>query len=100
MSSSNTKDEAKKEPSYEQHLQLEVFGFSLVDATSRWPGREHDALVWVGLLQTGDGRWLLPEEADELAAALKTLTDSHRARRAASSGAELGLTPTNTQEKP
>jgi hypothetical protein len=59
---------------YVEHETAEVAGFLITDATSTGP-RPHDDLIWVGY--RNDGRWLTPDEALAIAAAINKVAYSH-----------------------
>lgn len=70
---------ANDEYGYVEHQTFEVDGFRVADATSTGP-RPHDDLVWVG--HGGmEGRWLSPERALALAAAISKAANGNLARR-------------------
>lgn len=64
---------------YVEHVSLEVEGFRVTDATATGE-RPHDDLIWVGY--GIEGRWLTPEAALDLAAAINDSVAMHVARRA------------------
>ena len=65
---------------YVEHQVHEVEGFRVVDATATGT-RPHDDLIWVGYGGM-DGRWITPEAALDLAAAINQTVAVHVARRA------------------
>jgi hypothetical protein len=65
--------------SYAEHQVLEVEGFRVVDATAAGR-RPHDKLVWVGYGGM-EGRWITPEKALALAAAITAVANGNLARR-------------------
>ncbi len=71
--------------SYIEHQAVEVHGFFITDATSTDPRRHHDDLVWVGFGGM-EGRWLTPDQADDVARAIMSVTLDHRARHAVQAG--------------
>lgn len=64
---------------YVVHTDIEVEGFQLTDATASG-SRGHDDLVWVGYGGM-DGRWLTPEKAMAVAAAITTVATANLVRR-------------------
>lgn len=67
------------EHGYVEHQLCEVEGFRVVDATATGL-RPHDDLVWVGYGGT-EGRWLAPDRALTLAAAITKVANGNLARR-------------------
>lgn len=67
------------EHGYVEHQTFEVEGFRVSDATATGL-RPHDDLVWVGYGGT-EGRWLAPEKALALAAAITKAANGNLARR-------------------
>jgi hypothetical protein len=64
---------------YVEHLSLEAEGFRLVDATATGL-RPHDDLVWIGC-GAQDGKWITPDAALTLAAAITSVATDNLARR-------------------
>jgi hypothetical protein len=62
-----------------EHSRLQLHGFVLADATATGE-RAHDDLIWIAC--GGEGRWLSPKEAIELAQGITTVVASHLERHA------------------
>lgn len=75
---------------YVEHQTLEIEGFRIADATATGP-RPHDDFVWVGFGGV-DGRWLTPEAAVQVAAAIAKIAASHVSRR-------KGITPADAKQR-
>lgn len=67
-------------PQYVEHQTHEVSGFRIVDATSTG-SRPHDDLIWVGTAAGQDGKWISPESAMELVAAIAKTAHGNMERR-------------------
>lgn len=69
---------ALRTPSYVELQHTELHGFTVTDCSmaNRWDtSAPRDELIWVGC--NGEGHWLKPEEALELAAALEATSHAH-----------------------
>ena len=69
------------------HSDRQVHGFDVTDATHRDPAYRQGDMVWVGY--GGEGRWLSPTEAEELAIAIFFAAAAAASRQAAAQHAAI-----------
>lgn len=63
---------------YTEHSRTNAGEFEIVSGTFNDGCLKTGALIWVGLF--GEGRWLMPAEAEELAGAIFGAAAAHRDR--------------------
>jgi hypothetical protein len=79
-SSPDQREKSMPKPLYEEHQIHEVAGFRIVDATSAGP-RPHDDLIWIGVGDGIEGKWIAPESAMALVAAIAQTAHGNMERR-------------------
>lgn len=62
---------------YTEHKAVEVGAFNVADATAIGPCA-HDDVIWIDC--RGEGEWVSPEHAMELAKAIESVVKAHNAR--------------------
>lgn len=74
--------EPSSHPSLNVPQSISLCGFSVIDRDHNHPDFRQGALIWLGVANGGDGRWLTADEAMELAEALRLVATVQKARTA------------------